>query len=581
MASRRYVGRELIMRAALPLLAMVSACPGTEPGVGPPVSSTASSSTGGGVVDCDEAELDDGRVCTLDACENGVPVHTPLTTKTPCAEDGGLWCNDKGNCVECADGSDCVSGVCGTAYVCVSPNCVDGVKNGAETGVDCGGTCGMCACAWSHAFDGADVDHVTLDMGLNGDIYLATRFEGTLDFGGGPITSVGGPDIAIAKFDAAGSHVWSKLIDTPFTKLTPNVDIAVDSAGSVYVTAASSSVAGLPGPLQGVSLIKLDAAGSDVWTKTLGLLADFAQVAVDPTDDVIVAVTSEGPVDFGGGPILTDACSPGGDCGECGALAVGKMHSDGTHVWSLGFGDPHSSSECVAAEDVGVDSAGRVILSGMFNGHLGFGGPVYWGGAAGSALYTAALDADGSFAWIKVVGKLFAPHFGPYDMTLAADPADNVLWSLGFGDEIDYGGGPVGDDSDYWHADIVKLDGWGNHVFSAAVGSHAGPYDVAADSQGNIVTTGDFYAPIDFGTGLISGKGGSDVFIAKRDPSGAALWVRTVGDSAHQYGTSIAVDVSDNVVAAGVFEGTVNFGNGVLQHVGGEPRSIYLAKCPP
>jgi len=45
----------------------------------------------------------------------------------------------------CSTGSDCTSGVC-QAGVCAAPTCVDTVKNGTETDVDCGGaSCAPCA----------------------------------------------------------------------------------------------------------------------------------------------------------------------------------------------------------------------------------------------------------------------------------------------------------------------------------------------------------------------------------------------------------------------------------------------------
>ena len=44
----------------------------------------------------------------------------------------------------CLSGSDCVSGNC-TFGLCVAGNCSDGIKNGAETDIDCGGgTCPPC-----------------------------------------------------------------------------------------------------------------------------------------------------------------------------------------------------------------------------------------------------------------------------------------------------------------------------------------------------------------------------------------------------------------------------------------------------
>jgi hypothetical protein len=45
---------------------------------------------------------------------------------------------------KCDDSTDCASGVCNVT--CVAPTCTDGVENGGESGVDCGGTstCARC-----------------------------------------------------------------------------------------------------------------------------------------------------------------------------------------------------------------------------------------------------------------------------------------------------------------------------------------------------------------------------------------------------------------------------------------------------
>ncbi|HZR81485.1 MAG TPA: hypothetical protein VFD92_10355 [Candidatus Binatia bacterium] len=54
------------------------------------------------------------------------------------------------NCARCASGSpcaaatDCASGVC-SGGTCQPPSCSDGVRNGSETDVDCGGACAGCA----------------------------------------------------------------------------------------------------------------------------------------------------------------------------------------------------------------------------------------------------------------------------------------------------------------------------------------------------------------------------------------------------------------------------------------------------
>lgn len=57
--------------------------------------------------------------------------------------DCGDVCGPCGDSQNCADDSDCTSGVC-DGGVCQAPTCTDGVQNGTETGTDCGGSCAGC-----------------------------------------------------------------------------------------------------------------------------------------------------------------------------------------------------------------------------------------------------------------------------------------------------------------------------------------------------------------------------------------------------------------------------------------------------
>jgi len=56
----------------------------------------------------------------------------------------GHFCDGSGACVECLVGGDCLSGICMTS-TCVDAMCGDGVQNGTETDLDCGGpSCVKC-----------------------------------------------------------------------------------------------------------------------------------------------------------------------------------------------------------------------------------------------------------------------------------------------------------------------------------------------------------------------------------------------------------------------------------------------------
>ena len=57
--------------------------------------------------------------------------------------DCGGSCPPCADGLSCDDGDDCESGICGLG-LCVRANCTDGIRNGDESDVDCGGSCDPC-----------------------------------------------------------------------------------------------------------------------------------------------------------------------------------------------------------------------------------------------------------------------------------------------------------------------------------------------------------------------------------------------------------------------------------------------------
>jgi len=89
--------------------------------------------------DGDETSSDCGGACvTQKACPDG----KTCTTTADCT--GGAACNARNlRCPDgmgCGTGADCTSLVCASS-LCQMPSCTDTVKNGMETDLNCGGTC--------------------------------------------------------------------------------------------------------------------------------------------------------------------------------------------------------------------------------------------------------------------------------------------------------------------------------------------------------------------------------------------------------------------------------------------------------
>lgn len=124
------------------------------------VSSTSASGTCGNNV-CEVGERCDARDSTVACCKADCPI--PIAD-CPVGTNGAV-CNGQGSCITETDGSTSCACYSATGYTgstcsacadgfvllndkCVrtsaQPSCKDGVRNGDETGVDCGGSCAQC-----------------------------------------------------------------------------------------------------------------------------------------------------------------------------------------------------------------------------------------------------------------------------------------------------------------------------------------------------------------------------------------------------------------------------------------------------
>lgn len=92
---------------------------------------------------------DDGNPCTADTCSGGTPSNLPSAMAMCGDMTAPGVCNASGACVECIDDTQCAANAakpkCTPAGKCVPDTCLDTMKTGKETGIDCGGgECDAC-----------------------------------------------------------------------------------------------------------------------------------------------------------------------------------------------------------------------------------------------------------------------------------------------------------------------------------------------------------------------------------------------------------------------------------------------------
>ena len=95
------------------------------------------------VIDPNDVPADDLNACTTKLCVGGAPTLMPVMSGTVCPNG---TCDGAGSCFNCMNDDNCKLGTnptCDTtSHTCIS--CSDGLQNGIETGLDCGGSCKAC-----------------------------------------------------------------------------------------------------------------------------------------------------------------------------------------------------------------------------------------------------------------------------------------------------------------------------------------------------------------------------------------------------------------------------------------------------
>lgn len=205
-----------------------------------------------------------------------------------------------------------------------------------------------------------------------GNIVLSGWFYEQANFGGQTLESPGKESAFIVKLGPAGVHLWSKQFggsDLDYFY----IDVKADSNGNLYVAATFSGTIDFGGgPITSLSseyagdafLMKLDPKGNYVWGKHFGNgdSQTFYAIDVDSSGNVVVMGNFSGTIDFGAG-ILYAATANSRD------IFVAKFAPDGQAVWSRRFGAGNN----IYAPVITAGPLGEVFLAGTVGGDIDFG----------------------------------------------------------------------------------------------------------------------------------------------------------------------------------------------------------------
>lgn len=157
------------------------------------------------------------------------------------------------------------------------------------------------------------------------------------------------------------------------------------------------------------------------------------------------------------------------------------------------------------------------------------------------------------------------------------DSQGNIYLAGDFSQNLELGGEhtSLGSGRDIF---VAKLDPTGAPVWVRTFGSaevvHQAVHAIAVDAQGDVIIGGDVQDTVDFGLGPVTSAGLTDAFVAKLNADGETIWARAFGDAEHQHLEDLAVDDEGRISLVGDFNGTLDFGERPLVNPGGGPDAF-------
>jgi hypothetical protein len=546
-----------------------------------------------------------GSGACLPTCSDGVKNNAETG-----ADCGGPTCGPCANGLGCAANGDCQSGVCHLG-ACAAPSCTDGLQNQGETDLDCGGPCpgcpggGACNVGGDCSSTVCASGHCTAPSCTDG---LTNGAETDLDCGGPTCAPCPLGDACLVHGDcqtnSCAAHVCAPPSCSDGAKNASETDI--DCGGPSCGPCGAGQGCAVPADCAAPTTC---GGGNPGTPNVCGCTADptaftCAGVACGPVIDNCGKPVDCGgcaaPSTCGGGTPGTPnvcGCTPDAIAVTCAAVQCGTVANNcGAPVacadtcaapLTCGGGSPGAANLCGCPLALGcqlnttfakrygglLDDDGFALSVSPFG--LLVGGSTttttnFGGGpltcAGAKDAVVAKLDLAGNHVWSKIWGDSHTQ----ITRALSVDASGNVLAGVDFGGAVDFGGGVItavgGTD-----VAVIKLGPGGNHLWSKGFGDPQAQLvrGVGADAAGNVIVAGFFFGTVDFGGGPLTGQGGGDLYLLKFTSAGAPVWSKSFGDVAAQSTSALAVDASGNSVVVGQLAGTVDFGGTMVATAGG------------
>lgn len=415
-----------------------------------------------------------------------------------------------------------------------------------------------CGDAYSQTFNwarqaGANLDDfgyaVTADTA--GNSYVTGSFKGTITFPlGVSLTSTGGSDIFVAKYNSTGAFLWARQATGPNDD--QGNSIGVDGAGNVYVTGvigggsvqfATQSITSTG--VDDIFVAKYNAAGFLQWVLNCGgVFSDVGNgIAVRAAGNFYVTGVFHTAATFKSTFGLSVSLTSNGT----GDIFVASYNTNGVLQWVRGAGGANWD----AGQSVSVDVFNNCYVTGHFESSFTWGStsltPVV------TDVFVTKYGPTGNVLWVRTV-------YGPsvdVGRSISVDSAGGPYVFGNYSTSVHFSGSGIsltspGNNQEMF---LARYNPNGSLLWARSMGG-AG-YDRVGGVCVRDTTpyvTGLFVGTAFFGSQSLTSSGSGDVFVARYDPNGTLLWVRKAGGTQGDVGNGIGVDGAGHAYITGAYQ---------------------------
>ncbi|MPR32838.1 SBBP repeat-containing protein [Salmonirosea aquatica] len=246
---------------------------------------------------------------------------------------------------------------------------------------------------WVRVINGAvkDIQGSDLDVDSDGNVYMVGSFDNSANFGSTSLTSYGGLDIFIVKYNSNGDLQW--LQQAGGTQNDFGFRIAVDASRNIYISGVADGTAGF-GSLTlnpssgGYFIAKYNSSGVAQWVQRAG--GAISGIAVQGSGALYITGSFGGTVNFGSIPLTALGGSE---------VFIAKYTSEGAVLWAKSAGGGQNDT----STSIAVDSGGNTFVTGDFSGTATFGSTTLTSNGI-TDMFVAKYDINGISLWAKSEG---------------------------------------------------------------------------------------------------------------------------------------------------------------------------------